>query len=118
MRIDDVGFIVAGGCLATAGVGGLGAYIVKPILKSMSPFGVALTCGLTAAIGLGVLCTDMEMGGKFVGLMAAYPVGLMAANLLRFQVRFLDPMVAVCIGGVFITPMVLTALCLSATFAG
>jgi hypothetical protein len=82
----------------------------------MSPVGVALTCGVTTAIGVAVLLSDMDVTGKFVRLMAAYPVGLLTANLLRYNVRFLDPMVATVIGGVFVTPMVVTAFLFAVVF--
>jgi hypothetical protein len=109
MRIDDLRTATGIGFVVAAGVGGLGAYIIKPILKTMSPIGVALTCGITAAIAIAVLFSDLDFRGKFVSLMAAYPLGLISSNLLSFNVRFLDPMVSVFIGGLVIVPMVLTA---------
>lgn len=119
MRIDaDSPFALSClGFLGGAAVGGFGAYVLKPIFNSMSPIGVALTCGLTTAIAIGVLFSDLEIGGKFVGLMAAYPVALISCNLMRLNVRVLDPMVSVFVGGVILTPMAAIAFGCSVIFS-
>lgn len=100
--------------VGAAVVGALGAYAIKPIFKSLSPVGIALTCGVTTAIGIGLLFSRSDFTSKFFGFMAAYPIGLMVSNLMGCRVRVLDPAVSIFVGGIIITPMVLTALFFSA----
>lgn len=108
--IDDMGTSIGLGFLASAAVGGFGAYVIKPIFESISPLGVALTCGVTTAIALTVLFSeDCDITSKFIGFMAAYPIGLLISNSMS-RVRLFDPVVSAFIGGVLITPLALTAL--------
>lgn len=109
MRIEDIGTTIGVSSLVTAVVGGFGAYMIRPIFESVSPLGVALTCGITTAVALAVLFSDCDIGSKFLGFMVAYPVGLIASNLVS-RVRFFDPVASAFIGGLLLTPMALTAL--------
>lgn len=115
MRISDldnttIGFLGAGGAAA---VGGFGAYVISSIFSSVSPLGVALVCGVTTGIALAVLFSDENPGLKFLGFMAAYPLGVLVGNGVR-SVRFLDPIGSVIVGGVLITPMAILAVFLTA----
>lgn len=116
MRIDDVETLTGLTVIIAAAVGCLGANMIKPIFNSMSPIGVALACGITTAVAITILFANLDVGGKCIGLMTAYSIGLVTANLLKFNVRFLDPMMAVFIGGVCITPIVLAPFFYSATY--
>jgi hypothetical protein len=112
MRIDDGEMGSATFCVTSAAVvGALGAYLIKPISRSMSPLGVALACAVTTAIALAVLVSNWDFQGKFLGFMAAYPVGLLVPYLVGCQVRIFDPMVAAFVGATVITPFVMTAFC-------
>lgn len=113
MRIDDYMATIGIGSVVAAVVGGFGAYLIRPIVQSISPVGVALTCAITTAVGLAVLFSDLNFNGKFVGFMAAYPIGLVVSNLIGRSVRFIDPAIAVFVSGIFLTPMVVTALFLA-----
>lgn len=110
MRIDEIPFAVGAGVITATIVGGFGSYVVKPIFESMSPAGVALTCGITVVVAIQVLISNLDIQWKFIGFMSAYPFGLMLPNLMGSRVHFLHPLLGVCVGGALLTPMVLTAL--------
>lgn len=97
--------------IAVGAVGGFGAYVIRPIITSMSPAGVALSCGITSAVASTILYSKLSTTEKTIGLTSVYPIGVITANFLGFNVRFLDPAVSCCIGGMFLVPMILSAFC-------
>jgi|GEM_PF-3068455 len=112
MRIESP-MALTGVCGVAGIVGGLGAYVIKPIVSSMSPAGVALTCMMTTAISCAVHFSDLNSKGQFVGFLAAYPIWWLSANRLICRVHFLDPIIAWCVGAACLAPIAITAFFLT-----
>lgn len=109
MEINNSYKSAALGFVIFAVTGSLGARIIRMGISSISPIGVGIACGTTAAIALGCFFSKIDPRAKFIGFVSAYPVGVAVANLLRFNVRFLDPVASITLGGTLVIPTVIFA---------
>lgn len=113
MQIDNETLINAA-CIfiAIEMAGSLGAYSCRHILES-SPAGVILACGVTTSLAIGVLFSTSSIRLKFVGLMAAYPIGLLIPNLIGYKVYHIEPAMTVLIGGMLLAPLAFISVILA-----
>ncbi len=108
MEIFNNNKMCFGGMIVGAGFGGFGAYLIRPILNPISPLGVALATGITSGIAYKIIFTENNFLIKFIGLIAAYPLGIFFANFAR-RVHFLEPAVSVVVSSIILTVLIATA---------
>lgn len=102
MRIESVLKYTTATSAFLSAVGYMGAHIVKPILTSVSPFGVALTCGQIPWFFWGILASgptkEATIASISFAVIASYPLAVLSSNI-AFQVQLIDPIVCALTGG-------------------